>query len=164
MGVTFLYPSRVETPAPVASVVAEVRGFLSDLRAQWPELFGRRSAAPATTTPRPRGEIETLIHERVAHWAPIIGVTYGRVSVKDQRSLWGSCSRDGNLNFTWRLTLAPREVLDYVVVHELAHRLELNHSPRFWSHVAAHCPDYRVHRRWLKDNSDALHRTPRPTA
>ena len=79
-------------------------------------------------------------------------MTFGRVRVKEQRSLWGSCSRDGNLNFNRRLTLAPFEVLDYVVVHELAHRHEMNHSRRFWAHVERHVPDHRVHRRWLRKN------------
>ncbi len=91
-------------------------------------------------------------------------MTFGRVNVKDQRSLWGSCSRAGNLNFNWRLTLAPPEVLHYVVVHELSHRLEMNHSRRFWAHVEKLCPDYRVHRRWLRKNAEALHRARRAAA
>jgi predicted metal-dependent hydrolase len=84
------------------------------------------------------------------------GFRYGRVSVKEQKSRWGSCSRAGNLNFNWRLLLAPMPVLDYVVVHELAHLREHNHGPRFWALVAAVCPEHRVHRRWLREHGHEL--------
>jgi predicted metal-dependent hydrolase len=84
------------------------------------------------------------------------GYRHGRVSVKEQKSRWGSCSRAGNLNFNWRLLLAPLPVLDYVVVHELAHLKEANHGPRFWALVASVCPDYRVHRRWLREHGHEL--------
>ncbi|OGR98383.1 MAG: hypothetical protein A2V88_16125 [Elusimicrobia bacterium RBG_16_66_12] len=98
-----------------------------------------------------------MFHERASFWAGRLGVTFGAVRVKGQRTLWGSCSRRGNLNFNWRLTLAPPEILDYVVVHELAHRLEMNHSPRFWAIVERHCPDHTTHRRWLRKNGSALY-------
>ena len=83
-------------------------------------------------------------------------VTYGRITIRDQKSRWGSCSGKGNLNFNWRLILAPEEVLDYVVVHELAHRLEMNHSVRFWGHVERVLPDYKDRRLWLRKNGDGL--------
>lgn len=85
-----------------------------------------------------------------------MGVRPQRIRVKDQRSLWGSCSRQGTLNFNWRLILTPPAVLDYVVIHELAHLLEMNHSKRFWGHVAAWCPDHKAHRRWLRENSESI--------
>lgn len=78
------------------------------------------------------------------------GFAYHRVTIKEQKSRWGSCSRAGNLNFNWRLLLAPLPVLDYVVIHELAHLREHNHGPRFWALVASACPQFREHRRWLK--------------
>ncbi len=84
------------------------------------------------------------------------GFAYGRVAIKEQKSRWGSCSRKGNLNFNWRLLLAPLPVLDYVVVHELCHLRELNHSPRFWSLVAQRCPDYASQRRWLREHGRGL--------
>lgn len=84
------------------------------------------------------------------------GFTFGRIRVKDQKSRWGSCSRAGNLNFSWRLLLAPSEVLDYVVYHELAHLKEANHSPRFWALVATVCPRYREQRRWLRQHGPEL--------
>ncbi|MDX6769692.1 MAG: M48 family metallopeptidase [Elusimicrobiota bacterium] len=141
------------------SLVADVREFLSGLRRDWPELFRpRREPPPARPAPASGGGHEALFHARAAHFAPQLGVTFGRVRVKSQKTLWGSCAPSGDLNFNWRLTLAPPEVLDYVVVHELAHRLEMNHSPRFWAHVARVCPEFKDRRRWLRRNSEALFR------
>ena len=93
---------------------------------------------------------------RCAQLAPLLGVDYGRVCVRRQRSKWGSCSAKGNLNFNCLLLLAPESVLDYVVAHELCHRLEMNHSKRFWALVARLCPDYAEARRWLRENGGAL--------
>lgn len=103
-----------------------------------------------------REEAKDFLYERVRHWAEQIGVQYRRMAIKDQRTLWGSCSKDGNLNFNWRLVMAPAEVLDYVVVHELAHLLEMNHSKRFWAVVTRQCPDHKAHRRWLREHSRDL--------
>ena len=94
--------------------------------------------------------------ERAAYFAPLIGVTYGRITIRNQKTRWGSCSAEGNLNFNCLLLLAPPEVLDYVVVHELCHRKFMNHSPRFWAEVARVMPDYKVRRKWLKDNGPRL--------
>lgn len=92
-----------------------------------------------------------VISERLAHFAPQVGVTFGRVTIRSQHTRWGSCSVKGNLNFNCLLMLCPPEVLDYVVVHELCHRKQLNHSPAFWTEVERVMPDYRVHRAWLKE-------------
>ena len=97
-----------------------------------------------------------VISERVKHFAPIVGVTYGRITIKNQKTRWGSCSTKGNLNFNVALMLVPPEVLDYVVVHELCHRLEMNHSPRFWNEVGKVIPDYKKHEKWLKENGKAI--------
>jgi predicted metal-dependent hydrolase len=110
-----------------------------------------------SVVPAEGGNLEAFFRSRCEHWAPILGVTFNRVSVKDQRSLWGSCTRAGNLNFSWRLTLAPDSVLDYLVVHELAHRAQMNHSRRFWEVVEKVCPGHRTHRRWLRKNGAALY-------
>ncbi len=97
-----------------------------------------------------------VIPERVAHYAPLIGVTYGRITIRKQKSRWGSCSSKGNLNFNCLLMLAPPEVIDSVVVHELCHRKEMNHSDRFYAEVLRVFPEYRQCRKWLKENGDIL--------
>lgn len=93
---------------------------------------------------------------RVKQFAPLVGVSYGRITIRSQHTRWGSCSAKGNLNFNCLLMLTPPEVLDYVVIHELCHRKELNHSPKFWAEVEKVCPEYKTHRKWLKDNGGAL--------
>lgn len=153
------------------TLLDEVRGFLGELKREWPDLFAPRPRRPSP--PRPAREPEpapvldpppaddeaaALFRARAAHWAPLLGVTFGRIRVKGQKTLWGSCNPAGDLNFNRRLTMAPPEVLDYVVIHELAHRLEMNHSRRFWAHVEKHCPDHRVHRRWLRKHGEALYK------
>ncbi|MBP5254738.1 MAG: M48 family metallopeptidase [Lachnospiraceae bacterium] len=97
-----------------------------------------------------------VVPERVRHYAPLVGVTYGRVTIRNQKTKWGSCSRQGNLNFNCLLMLAPPEVLDSVVVHELCHRLEMNHSERFYREVYRVFPAYDRWNRWLKENGGTL--------
>ena len=94
--------------------------------------------------------------ERTAYYAPLVGVTYGRITIRSQKSRWGSCSAQGNLNFNCLLLLAPPEVLDYVVVHELCHRKHMNHSPGFWAEVERVMLDYRQWKKWLRDNGVRL--------
>lgn len=96
------------------------------------------------------------LSRRVPRFASLVGVTYGRITIRSQRTRWGSCSAKGNLNFNCLLMLCPEEVRDYVVIHELCHRIELNHSSRFWAEVERIMPDYARHRRWLKENGAAL--------
>ena len=93
---------------------------------------------------------------RVAYYEQIIGVTHASIRIRDQKTRWGSCSSKGNLNFNWRLMLAPPRVLDYVVVHELCHRKEMNHSKAFWDAIETVLPDYVQLRKWLKDNGGKL--------
>lgn len=93
---------------------------------------------------------------RCAHYAPLIGVTYHDIRIKNQKSRWGSCSGQGNLNFNWKLIMAPEEVLDYLVVHELCHRKHMNHSKEFWALVASILPDYKKQERWLRDNENKV--------
>lgn len=98
----------------------------------------------------------SVIPDRVKYYAEIIGVTYGRITIRNQRSRWGSCSAKGNLNFNCLLMLAPPEVLDSVIVHELCHRKVMNHSDRFYAEVLRAFPNYRVCSKWLKENGDVL--------
>lgn len=99
-----------------------------------------------------RERAKSVLAQRTAYFARQIGVTYGKITVRDQKTRWGSCSQTGNLNFNFRLILAPSEVLDYVVVHELCHRRQMNHSAQFWQEVAQVLPDYRKRKAWLTEN------------
>lgn len=108
-------------------------------------------------------QLETLVElakdaipRRVAYWAQRIGVTYGRITIRSQRTRWGSCTAQGNLNFNCLLLLAPPEVLDSVVIHELCHRRQMNHSDAFYREVLAVMPEYHENHRWLKDHGEAL--------
>ena len=103
-----------------------------------------------------RKAAKEYIPKRVAYYAKLLGVTYGTISIRDQKTRWGSCSSKGNLNFNYRLILAPPKVLDYVVIHELCHRKEMNHSKKFWSYVESIMPDYKEYRKWLKENGNSL--------
>ena len=85
-----------------------------------------------------------------------VGVSYARLTIRSQRTRWGSCSRSGTISLNWRLLLAPEPVLDYVVWHEVCHLQVLDHSPRFWRLVAKHCPDYREQMRWLRQHGATL--------
>lgn len=152
--------------APRFASEAQIRRFLKDNRA-WIESHVQQAQARqaiADATPKLTSEevkalvneAKTVIPARVAYYAPLVGVTYNRITIRRQRSKWGSCSSKGNLNFNCLLLLTPLEVLDSVVVHELCHRREMNHSPRFYAEVLRVYPDYKVWNKWLKNNGDLL--------
>ena len=96
-------------------------------------------------------QARTVIPEKVERYAALIGVTYGRITIRNQRSRWGSCSSKGNLNFNCLLMLFPDDVIDYVVVHELCHRKHMNHSSAFYAEVERVFPEYRRCQKWLKE-------------
>ena len=96
------------------------------------------------------------IPNRVAYFADIMHVDYGRITIRNQRTRWGSCSSKGNLNFNCLLMCAPPEVIDYIVVHELCHRKQMNHSKAFWQEVEDMLPDYKVQEKWLKTEGKKL--------
>lgn len=97
-----------------------------------------------------------IIPKRAEYYAEIMEVRYGRITIRNQVSRWGSCSAKGNLNFNCLLMLCPKEVLDYVVIHELCHLKEMNHSKKFWSLVEHFCPEYKQHKTWLKEHGNEL--------
>ena len=96
------------------------------------------------------------IPKRVSYYAKQIGVTYGKIKIRNQKTRWGSCSSKGNLNFNCLLMLTPPEVIDYVVVHELCHRKEMNHSGVFWVEVEKVLPNYKEQVKWLKENGGQI--------
>jgi len=120
-----------------------------------------RVRAGRAAGPQVAGMLKALARDRIAaaaaRHAGRVGRTPGRLSLRDTRSRWGSCSSRGDLMLSWRLIMAPEPVLDYVVAHEVAHLVRMDHSPAFWAVVARLCPDWRVHRGWLRQHGAALH-------
>ncbi|MEE9428043.1 MAG: SprT family zinc-dependent metalloprotease [Paracoccaceae bacterium] len=105
--------------------------------------------------------LKTLARERLSracdHYSGLLGVDVKGITMRDTRSRWGSCTTDGKLMFSWRLIMAPKDVLDYVAAHEVAHLLEMNHSPPYWAVVAGIYPGYKIPRQWLRKNGAVLH-------
>ena len=160
--------NRVAVKAPYRISDREIRGFLEEkkdwIRKQMEKISrveeesARAGHLTATQLQELADRALQILPERVEWFADRIGVSYGRITIRSQKTCWGSCSEKGNLNFNCLLMLAPPEVADYVVVHELCHRLEMNHSRRFWELVERQLPDYRERRRWLKENGSVLMR------
>lgn len=156
---------NLEIRAPLGMPKGEIEAFLKE-KAQWIETYRAKVLAEyAQGQEAPLGEEEILtlaeqmrqrLPEKLNRHAASMGVTFGRVTIRCQQTRWGSCSSRGNLNFNCLLMLAPEEVLDYVVVHELAHRKQMNHSALFWQEVERECPDYKKSLRWLTDRGGAL--------
>ena len=103
---------------------------------------------------RERARIE--LPNRLLEMAAEHGLTVNGISIRNQRTRWGSCGRDGKISLNWRLVLMPPDVRDYVLIHELMHLKRLDHSPKFWRLVEAACPDYRLARQWLRTHGPAL--------
>lgn len=159
---------RVIVRAPLRYPQREIDRFLKE-RADWIRVHRERAlkrqaqqqAHPVNAlTDEQLRDLKRRAHiaipPRVAYFAPLVGVTYGKITVRSQKTRWGSCSSAGNLNFNCLLLLAPPEVLDYVVVHELCHRKHMNHSPLFWSEVGRVLPGYKGNKKWLRENGPRL--------
>lgn len=155
---------RVIVRAPLRMSRAEIDRFVRS-KADWIrrhlEAVRQRQSQPVQ--PLTLAQLQQLtsaaqqdIPQRVQRYAAIAGVRVGRITIRCQKTRWGSCSSRGNLNFNCLLMLCPEAVRDYVVVHELCHRRELNHSPRFWSEVERVMPDYAVRRAWLREHGGAI--------
>lgn len=143
---------RWGTKRDAQAFVAASQPWIADQRAR--RLARPRHAAADTSEARRRARAELpplLLALAAAH-----GIEVSRVTIRDQRSRWGSCSRRGTITLNWRLVLVPDFVREYVMLHELMHRRELNHSPRFWRLVAAVCPRLVEARRWLRTEGQAL--------
>ena len=119
---------------------------------------GPADQAPARLERWLRAEAKKTLTDDAADFAEQLGVAIARISIGDMKSRWGSCSSSGTLRFNWRLLLAPVDVRRYVAAHEVAHLLEMNHSPRFWGHVEGMMADYTRHRAWLRKNGSDLMR------
>lgn len=148
-----------------------LRGELCSIRSDGEGRVAKLEIGPPLTLHVP-GELETTgqrverylrksaksdLSDAVIRYCELLGVEARRVTVKDTRSRWGSCTSDGRLAFSWRLIMAPPRVLEYVAAHECAHLLEMNHSPAFWAHVATCRPDWKGERGWLRKNGRDLH-------
>lgn len=96
-------------------------------------------------------DIKNAFEKRVLYYCDIMKVNVGRITIRNQKTRWGSCSAKGNVNFNYQLYYMPQELMDYVIVHELSHRRYMNHSAEFWAEVEKYCPGYRIYREQLKE-------------
>lgn len=151
---------KVFVRAPLRYPVSEIGKFVERHEAwiekKLAEVEKRQSSLPVLSTEEEqayREQARRVLDEKTAYYAGKMGVTYGRISIRGQKTRWGSCSLKGNLNYNWKLMLCPDRIQDYVVVHELAHRKEMNHSKAFYRIVEEILPDYRECMRWLREHA-----------
>ena len=101
-------------------------------------------------------QARTILGEKIVYYAQLLGVSCNQFRIKEQKTRWGSCSNKGNINLNWRIILAPESVVNYLVLHEVAHLKQLNHSSAFWQLIEKHLPDYRSCKKWLKEQGRDL--------
>ena len=148
---------RFASEAEILRVVAQHRKWIENQQAKMEAAAPVQTLAPEALAQLTEQAARTL-PPLVEAWAQRIGVRYGRITIRRQRSRWGSCSKAGNLSFNCLLMLCPQEVVEYVVVHELCHRKQMNHSPAFWAEVARILPQWRAQERWLKTHGTEIMR------
>lgn len=150
--------------APLYSRKAEIDEFVKAhenwIITKYNLMITKQNSKPEHVFPKPEeinaaqlNRIKAKFAERTAYYAGLINVTYNGITVRNQKTRWGSCSSKGNLNFNYRLYYMPAELMDYVIIHELCHRKYMNHSKEFWDEVSRYCPDYAAKRQKLKDYS-----------
>lgn len=157
-----LKPEGILVRAPQRLSDQKIREFLHQKREwidkHWQNMEQRKKEVESLE-PFTRDEINAMaqkaveiIPQKVKHYASLIGVDYGRITIRNQKTRWGSCTSEGNLNFNCLLVMFPDEVIDSVVVHELCHRKQMNHSAAFYKEVERVFPDYHRCQKWLKDH------------
>ena len=166
LGIEIKPDGRVIARAPMRMKQRDIDKFINE-KSDWIE----KHLQKLKTAQEQQGSIEKLtaddiqkladealqyIPQRVEYYAKIVGVDYGRITIRNQKTKWGSCSAKGNLNFNCLLMLTPPEVIDSVVVHELCHRKVMNHSKQFYDEVLKAYPKYKKWNKWLKDNGNAI--------
>ncbi len=148
----------LQIKAPVFSTNYQIQKFIEKNK-NWidsQQEQKKKSLFKAEKIPEYKALAKQVIPPRVSQLAKQYGFSYNAVRITSARTRWGSCSSKKNLNFTYRLALAPPEVRDYVIVHELCHLREMNHSKRFWSEVYSIMPNYKEHEKWLKQNGASI--------
>ena len=152
--------AKVIVRAPLKMTVKDIESFLAS-KSEWINKHLNEARKRIAEAPTPLSEDEKnklkkrakqFLNERVLYYAELMGVEYGRIAIRTQKTRFGSCSTKKNLNFNLAIMLMPTHIADYVIVHELAHLKEMNHSMRFWREVEKMIPDYKERRKWLSDN------------
>ena len=152
--------AKIIVRAPNKMSIKEIEAFLNS-KSEWidkhlADMNKKLASMPRKLSDAEKNELKKnskiVITKRVEYFAKIMGVDYNRISIKFQKTRFGSCSTKNNFNFNALVALMPSDVLDYVIVHELSHLKEMNHSKNFWYQVEKIIPDYKIKRKWLKEN------------
>lgn len=145
-----LYPARIHV-TPDQEEGVDFNGSAFDIYLQTPQ-----ADANALADQWLRNKANEVLKAKTAEWAQKMGVQYNNITIKNQQSLWASCSAKKNINYTYHIIKMPTAIRDYLIVHELSHLVHMNHGAEYWQLVAQYCPDYKAHRRWLNDNRGAV--------
>ncbi len=145
-----LYPARIHV-TPDQEEGVDFNGSAFDIYLQAPQ-----ADANALADQWLRNKANEVLKAKTAEWAQKMGVQYNNITIKNQQSLWASCSAKKNINYTYHIIKMPTAIRDYLIVHELSHLVHMNHGAEYWQLVAQYCPDYKAHRRWLNDNRGAV--------